>query len=100
MFAFQDVDVVITFPHDAKETTVLWFKQKIERIPGIILRTKSIIITSGSKTKPNCYAFHISASYKGYLQGLEQMQVPKPVKEELGGGLKEFALSEVSLLFL
>ena len=27
------------------------------------------------------------------------MQVPKPVKEELGGGLKEFALSEVSLLF-
>ena len=26
------------------------------------------------------------------------MQVPKPVKEELGGGLKEFALSEVSLL--
>ena len=98
MFAFQDVDVVITFPHDAKETTVLWFKQKIERIPGIILRTKSIIITSGSKTKPNCYAFHISASYKGYLQGLEQMQVPKPVKEELGGGLKEFALSEVSLL--
>ena len=98
MFAFQDVDVVITFPHDANETTVLWFKQKIEKIPGIILRTKSIIITSGSKTKPNCYAFHISASYKGYLQGLEQMQVPKPVKEELGGGLKEFALSEVSLL--
>ena len=62
------------------------------------MRTKSIIITSGSKTKPNCYAFHISASYKGYLQGLEQMQVPKAVKEELGGGMKEFALDEVNML--
>ena len=92
----QDVDVVITFPHDAKETTVLWFKQKIEKIPGIVLRTKTVIISAGSKTNPNCYAFHLSASYKGYLQGLEQMQIPKPLKPELGGGLKEFTLKEVS----
>ena len=96
----QDVDVVITFPHDAKETTVLWFKQKIEKIQGIILRTKTITITSGSKTKPNCYAFHLSASYKGYLQGLEQMQLPKPIKDELGGGLKEFSLNEVISLLM
>ena len=26
------------------------------------------------------------------------MQVPKPVKEELGGGMKEFALDEVNML--
>ena len=26
------------------------------------------------------------------------MQVPKPVKEELGGGMKEFALDEVNKL--
>ena len=37
-----DADIVITFPPDAKETTVLWFKQKFENIPGIILQTKSI----------------------------------------------------------
>ena len=94
------MDVVITFPHDAKETTVLWFKQKMEKISGIILRTKTITITSGSKTKPNCYAFHLSASYKGYLQGLEQMQLPKPIKDELGGGLKEFSLNEVISLLI
>ena len=89
---------MITFPHDAKETTVLWFKEKIEKnCPGIILRTKTIIMTSGSKSKPNCYAFHLSASYKGYLQGLEQMQIPKPLKDELGGGLKEFTLVEVNI---
>ena len=93
---FKDVDVVITFPHDAKETTVLWLKHKIEKqISGIILRTKTIIITTGNKTRPNCYAFHLSASYKGYLQGLEEMQVPKLLKDELGGGLKEFTLKEV-----
>ena len=60
---FQDVDVIITFPHDAKETTVLWYKQKIEKIPGIILRTKTIV-TSANKSA-NCYAFHLSATYKG-----------------------------------
>ena len=61
----QDVDVIITFPHDAKETTVLWYKKKIERIPGIILRTKTIV-TSANKSA-NCYAFHLSATYKGWV---------------------------------
>ena len=30
-----------------------------------------------------------------YLQGLEQLQVPKPVKSEYGGGTKEFTIKEV-----
>jgi len=33
-----------------------------------------------------------------YLRGLELMQVPKPVKEELGGGTREFTVKDVSLL--
>ena len=54
-------------------------------------------ITKGTKTRPNCFSFHLSASYHGYLKGLELMQVPKAIKEEYGGGMKEFTLSEVSL---
>ena len=95
--ALQDVDVVITFPHDISESTVLWFKSRLERITGIILRVKSINITKGTKTRPNCFSFHLSASYQGYLRGLESMQVPKLLKKDLGGGLKEFTLKEVSI---
>ena len=52
-------------------------------------------ITKGTKTKPNCYAFHLSATYSGYLRGLERMQMPKPLREDLGGGMKEFTIREV-----
>ena len=92
----EDVDVVITFPPDISEATVLWFKTRLEKIEGLTLHTKSITITKGTKTKPNCYAFHLSASYSGYLRGLESLQMPKPIKEDLGGGMKEFTINEVS----
>ena len=90
------MDVVVTFPFDSSESNVLWYKNQIEKIPGINLRTKSITITKGTKTKPNCFSFYLSATYHGYLQGLESMQIPKPIKEDLGGGMKEFTIREVS----
>ena len=89
------MDIVVTFPPDCSESIVLWLKSKIEKIPGINLRTKTITITKGTKTLPNCFSFRLSASYQGYLQGLELMQVPKPIKEDIGGGMKEFTISEV-----
>ena len=97
---FQNVDVVVTFPADSSESTVLWIKSQIEKIPGILLRTKLITITKGTKTRPNCFSFQLTASYHGYLQGLELMQIPKPIKDELGGGMKEFTIREVLLLKL
>lgn len=92
------MDVVITFPPDCSESSVLWFKGKIESISGINLRVKSITISKGAKTRPNCFAFYLAASYQGYLKGLEMMQIPKPLKEDFGGGMKEFTIKEVKLL--
>jgi hypothetical protein len=89
------VDVVITFPPGSEETTASWFRGEIEKITGIILRTKAVTITEGTKTRPNCVAFHLSASYQGYLKGLELMQIPKPLRDDLGGGTKEFTIKEV-----
>ena len=95
-----DADVVLTFPHNAKETTVLWFKTRIEKIPGIILKSKSLS-TSGKSSKSlklvrnNCYAFYIKATYECYLRVLEQMHIPKPLKDEFGGGNKEFNLKDL-----
>ena len=94
-----DADIVITFPCDAKETTVLWFKQKIESIPGIILHTTSLTMSGNLNKKmaltcSKCYAFYIKATYECYLRGLEQMHIPKPLKEDQGGGTKEFIFND------
>ncbi len=64
------MDVVIIFPPESAESTVLWFKSRIEaKIPEVKLKTKAVTISKGTKTKPNCYAFHLScSSYKGYLE--------------------------------
>merc|ERR1711884_242093 len=90
----EDVDVVITFPADISEATVWWFKGRLEKVDGLLVKTRSMTITKGTKTKPNCYAFHLSATYSGYLRGLERMQMPKPLREDLGGGMKEFTIKE------
>ena len=34
--------------------------------------------------------------FSGYLRGLEMMQVPKNIRDDLGGGMKEFTLKEAS----
>ena len=99
-----DADVVLTFPNNAKETTVLWFKNKIERIPGIILKSK-LLSTSGKYSKSlkpirnNAHAFYIKATYECYLKGLEQMHIPKPLKDEFGGGNREFSFKDMNKYF-
>ena len=61
----QGVDVVATFPSSASESSVLWFKSKIESVPGLVVTTRPISIMEGKKTK-QCYAFQITATYQGY----------------------------------
>ena len=91
------VDIVLTFPPDATESTVLWFKSRIETIEaGIILQVKSTNVMKGM-TRTQCFAFYICATDQVYLKGLDRMNIAKPVKQELGGGKKEFSLKEVSL---
>ena len=46
------------------------------------------ILSLDDSTRMSCF-------FSRYLQGLEQLQVPKPIKDEYGGGTKEFTLNEV-----
>ena len=62
----KDVDVVITFPPDCTEATVFWFRDRIEKIPGILLDAKTMTLTKGTMTKPNCFGFLLSASFHGW----------------------------------
>ena len=95
-----DADIIITFPHDVNETTVLWFKERIETIPGIIVQTrllsKRLPCSKSMKiSEIKCQAFYIKATYESYLRNLENMHIPKTLKEEFGGGNKEFVLEEM-----
>ena len=96
----KDADIIITFPHDVNETTVLWFKERIETISGIVLQTKSLskrlpCSKSMKISEVICQAFYIKATYDCYLRNLEQMHIPKTLKEEFGGGNKEFVFKEM-----
>ena len=61
---FQGVDVVATFPSSASESSVLWFKSKMESVPGLVVTTRPISSMEKKKTK-QCYAFQITATYQG-----------------------------------
>ncbi len=67
---FQDVDVVLEFPASAKESTVLYYKERIERVDGINLK----VCNTANKAKNNknknskdddSYAFHLSDRKRG-----------------------------------
>ena len=97
----READIVIAFPHDAKETTVLWFREKLESIPGIILTSKPLS-TSVNRSKSmklarkTCQAFYVKGTYECYLRGLEHMNIKKPLKDEYGGGDKSFVFKELA----
>ncbi len=82
----QDVDVVLQFPPDASESAVLFYRSRIERLPGVLLRVRTM--APDRKLRPpafkkrdperekerkrkeeekraSCYAFHLSATYQG-----------------------------------
>ena len=58
------MDVVATFPSSASESSVLWFKSKMESVPGLVVTTRPISSMEKKKTK-QCYAFQITATYQG-----------------------------------
>ena len=97
----READIVIAFPHDAKETTVLWFREKLESVPGIILSSKPLSTTvnrskSMKLARKTCQAFYVKGTYECYLRGLEYMKAKKPLKDEYGGGDKSFVFKELS----
>ena len=62
---FQGVDVIVTFPSQASESSVLWLKSKVESsVPGIVVTTKSISRMEKKQTK-TCFAFQVTATYQG-----------------------------------
>lgn len=90
----NDCDIVVSFPPDTPESTVAWLQSRIQRLSELTIITRSLTFSRQRAQLASCFAFQITATYPAFLRGLEELHVPKHVKEELGGGRKEFSLTE------
>lgn len=81
-------DVVLTFPEDAEEETVSWFLRQLQhRVPQLIVDVRHHA-HSGSR------GLYFTASYDSLLRGAEELKLRKLLKEEFGGGYREFLYEE------
>lgn len=84
----QDCDVIVTFPADTDTSTLMWILDRLRaRSPCLVIHIRHHSNTKGSM-------FHMTATYEGLLRGAEELGIQKLLKEDLGGGMKEFTFEE------
>ncbi|KAG1709819.1 Anoctamin-8 [Nymphon striatum] len=84
-----DCDVVITFPPNTSEGTLTWILARFR------LRIPELKIHVHHHTHTGVYVFYVTQSFENFMLGAEELKFPKRLKEEYGGGLKEFILGEM-----
>ncbi|VDI37868.1 anoctamin-8 [Mytilus galloprovincialis] len=80
----DDCDVVVTFPSEPDTNVLMWLLDKLrERTPDIIVHVRHHSNTKGP-------VLHLTATHQSLLKVAEELGIRKPLKEEYGGGMKEF----------
>lgn len=83
-----DCDIILTFPKDTETATLMWLLDRLRsRSPEVIVHVRH-----HSNTKEA--VFHLTATYESLLRGAEDVGVCKPLKEDYGGGMKEFTFED------
>ncbi|XP_058818940.1 anoctamin-8 isoform X3 [Topomyia yanbarensis] len=84
-------DVVIEFPEDAPDDALRWLLNKIKSTPpeGLGLST---LVRAHDSTKRT--AFYITAPMNVLFKAAEEARLPKRLRTDLGGALKEFTKRE------
>ncbi|XP_055601071.1 anoctamin-8-like isoform X3 [Uranotaenia lowii] len=84
-------DVVIEFPEDAPDDALRWLLNKIKAIPpeGLGL---SAMVKAHDSTKRT--AFYVTAPMNVLFKAAEEARLPKRLRSDLGGALKEFTKRE------
>ncbi|XP_055550032.1 anoctamin-8 isoform X2 [Wyeomyia smithii] len=84
-------DVVIEFPEDAPDDALRWLLNKIKATPpeGLGL---SALVRAHDSTKRT--AFYITAPMNVLFKAAEEARLPKRLRMDLGGALKEFTKRE------
>ncbi|XP_055295045.1 anoctamin-8 isoform X2 [Sitodiplosis mosellana] len=84
-------DVVIEFPGDAPDEALRWLLSRIRAQPPIGLGLQTTVKAHES-TK--CTAFYVSAPANILYRAAEEARLPKRLRSDLGGTLREFTSRE------
>jgi anoctamin-8 len=98
-------DVVVVFPPGAEDSVLLWLLSKLRQSPGLTVHVRHHASTQSS-------AFYLTAPFSMYnspyaiftpirhlsrsrlLKAAEEYHLPKILRENKGGGLKEFLVQD------
>lgn len=84
----EDCDIVLTLPASASDNTLMWLLSRLRsRVPYISVHFRH-------HDNSGIYGLYMTASYESLLQGAEELGLRKPLKHELGGGMKEFVFED------
>ncbi|XP_071448852.1 anoctamin-10 [Hetaerina americana] len=86
----QDSDVVLTFPPGVEDSTLMWLISRLK------VGASGLVVHVRHHASSDCYGFYITAPYNVLLKVAEEIHLPKRVRNEFGGGLKEFVLTEAA----
>ncbi|CAK9829084.1 Ano8 [Anthophora retusa] len=86
----QECDVVMMFPSGASDETLMWLLGKLRAgTPGLVVHVRH-------HTSSDSYGFYLTAPFSVLLKAAEEVHLPKTLRQEYGGGLKEFMGSEAN----
>ncbi|XP_033175268.1 anoctamin-8 isoform X8 [Bombus impatiens] len=86
----QECDVVMMFPSGASDETLMWLLGRLRAgTPGLVVHVRH-------HTSSDTYGFYLTAPFSVLLKAAEEVHLPKTLRQEFGGGLKEFVGSESS----
>ncbi|GAB1604800.1 anoctamin-8-like isoform X2, partial [Argonauta hians] len=87
----RNCDVLMTFPANTEDAKLMWLlKQLREKAPQIIVHVRH-------HSKTEVFGFYMTASYQSLLKGADNLCIRKPLKQDYGGGMKEFTYDEQDL---
>ncbi|XP_058790313.1 anoctamin-8 isoform X4 [Phymastichus coffea] len=86
----QECDVVMAFPSGSSDDTLMWLLQRLRAgTPGLVVHVRH-------HASSDSYGFYLTAPYPVLLKAAEEVHLPKRLRSEYGGGLKEFVGSEAT----
>ncbi|XP_075216238.1 anoctamin 8 white walker [Lycorma delicatula] len=86
----HECDVVLMFPPGAQDFTLMWLLSRLRAgTPGLVVHVRH-------HAHSDTYGFYLTAPFQVLLKAAEEVHLPKAVRPERGGGLKEFVQTEMN----
>ncbi|XP_054289963.1 anoctamin-8-like isoform X2 [Macrosteles quadrilineatus] len=85
----HECDVVLMFPSGAQDFTLMWLLSRLRAgTPGLVVHVRH-------HSSSDSYGFYLTAPFNVLMKAAEELHLPKALRAEFGGGLKEFVQAEV-----